>query len=149
MPSNASRPSEHPPVRGKNIKTIRWDHRLLSIHTFSVIVLETEETTETQQVSHRPIKYQPRSWSQIGTKVNGSHHGDSPLCLDQQGSKSRQNPCQVQPTENIGNSWVSSSRRATRRQVMQHFTIIGAEHSVETVHQTFLLRIESSLDRVG
>ena len=26
---NASRPSEHPPVRGKNVKTfIRWDHRL-------------------------------------------------------------------------------------------------------------------------
>ena len=29
--------------------------------------------------------------------------------LNQQGSKSRQNPCQVQPTENIGN--VSASRR--------------------------------------
>ena len=25
---NASRPSEHPPVRGKNVKTFRWDHRL-------------------------------------------------------------------------------------------------------------------------
>ena len=25
---NAPRPSEHPPVRGKNIKTLRWDHRL-------------------------------------------------------------------------------------------------------------------------
>ena len=24
---NASRPSEHPPVRGKNVKTFRWDHR--------------------------------------------------------------------------------------------------------------------------
>ena len=23
---NASRPSEHPPVRGKNVKTFRWDH---------------------------------------------------------------------------------------------------------------------------
>ena len=23
------RPSEHPPVRGENVKTFRWDHRLL------------------------------------------------------------------------------------------------------------------------
>ena len=25
---NASRTPEHPPVRGKNVKTFRWDHRL-------------------------------------------------------------------------------------------------------------------------
>ena len=25
---NASRPSEHPQVRGENVKTFRWDHRL-------------------------------------------------------------------------------------------------------------------------
>ena len=25
---NAPRPSEHPPVRGKSVKTFRWDHRL-------------------------------------------------------------------------------------------------------------------------
>ena len=43
------------------------------------IVLATEETTATQQVSHRPIKCQSRLWSQRGTKVNGSHHGDNPL----------------------------------------------------------------------
>ena len=43
------------------------------------IVLATEETTSTQPVSHRPIKCQSRSRSQIKTKVNGSHHGDSPL----------------------------------------------------------------------
>ena len=42
-------------------------------------VLATEETTVTQQVSHRPIKYQSRLWSQRGTKVNGSHRGDNPL----------------------------------------------------------------------
>ena len=56
------------------------------------IVLATEETTVTQQVSHRPIKCQSRLWSQRGTKVNGSHHGDNPLprYSDQQGSKSRQ-----------------------------------------------------------
>ena len=43
------------------------------------IVLATEETTATQQVSHRPIKCQSRLWSQRGPKVNGSHHGDNPL----------------------------------------------------------------------
>ena len=43
------------------------------------IVLATEETTVTQQVNHRPIKRQSRLWSQRGTKVNGSHHGDNPL----------------------------------------------------------------------
>ena len=43
------------------------------------IVLATKETTVTQQVSHRPIKRQSRLWSQRGTKVNGSHHGDNPL----------------------------------------------------------------------
>ena len=25
---NTPRPSEHPPVRGENIKTFRWDHRV-------------------------------------------------------------------------------------------------------------------------
>ena len=25
---NTSRPSEHPPFRGGNVKTFRWDHRL-------------------------------------------------------------------------------------------------------------------------
>ena len=43
------------------------------------IVLATEETTVTQQVSHKPIKCQSRLWSQRCTKVNGSHRGDNPL----------------------------------------------------------------------
>ena len=43
------------------------------------IVLATEETAVTEQVSHRPIKCQSRLWSQRGTKVNGSDHGDNPL----------------------------------------------------------------------
>ena len=40
-------------------------------------VLATEKTTVTQQASHRTIKCQSRSWSQTGTKVNGSRHGDN------------------------------------------------------------------------
>ena len=43
------------------------------------IVLATEKTMATQQVSHRPIKCQSRLWSQRGTKVNGSHHSANPL----------------------------------------------------------------------
>ena len=42
-------------------------------------VLATEETSVTQQVSHRRITYQSRLWSQRGTKVNGSHHAENPL----------------------------------------------------------------------
>ena len=42
-------------------------------------VFATEKTVVAQQVSHRPIKCQSRSWPQRCTKVNGSHHGDNPL----------------------------------------------------------------------
>ena len=76
---------------------------LLSIQTYiRCIVLAIEETTvTTQKVSHnRPIKCQSRSWSQKGTKVNGSHHDNSPL-LKATGIQSRQNPCHVQPTVNV------------------------------------------------
>ena len=77
-----------------------------------VVLATTEETRVTQRVSHSPIKCQSRSWSQRGStteKVNGSHRDDNPLPKPTQGSKSRQNVCQVQPTDNIGN--VSASRR--------------------------------------
>ena len=66
----------------------RIAHRLSRTHSTVVVVVDShiphtvlaiEETTVTQAVSYRPIKCQSRSWSQRGTKVNGSHHGDSPL----------------------------------------------------------------------
>ena len=76
----------------------------------------------TQQVSHRPIKYESRLWSQRGTKVNGSHHGDNPLLR----------PSGIQ---------IVTKRYAATLQAM-------APTNVETVHQTSLLRIESSLDRL-
>ena len=60
----------------RNIKNKR---ELLFDSHIQRIVLATEETTVTQQVSHRPIKYQSRSWPQRGTKVNGSHNGDNLL----------------------------------------------------------------------
>ena len=86
------------------------------------IVLATEETTVTQQVSHRPIKCQSRLWSQRGTKVNGSHHGDNPL---------------LRPT---GIQIATKSYAALQAM---------APTNVETVHQTSLLHIESNLDRLG
>ena len=63
---------------------------LLLIHTFSVLFLATEETTVvvvvvftlTDRASTTPSNIrgcQSGTWSQRGTKVNGSHHGDNPL----------------------------------------------------------------------
>ena len=90
---------------------------LLLIHT-----LATEETTVTQQVSHRPIKCQSRLWSQRGTKVNGSHHGDNPLLR----------PTGIQ----------IATKSYASLQAM-------APTNIKTVHQTSLLHIESNLDRLG
>ena len=86
------------------------------------IVLTTEETTVTQQVSHRPIKCQSRLWSQRGTKVNGSHHGDNPLL--------RQSGIQI------------ATKRYATLQAM-------ASTNVKTLHKTSLFYIDSSLDRLG
>ena len=86
------------------------------------IVLATEETTVTQQVSHRPIKCQSCLWSQRGTKVNRSHHGDYPLFR----------PTGIQ---------IATKSYATLQAM--------APTNVKTVHQTPLLHIESTLDRLG
>ena len=86
------------------------------------IVLATEETTVTQQVSPRPIKCKSRLWSQRGTKVNGSHHGDNPL---------------LRPT---GIQIATKSYAALQAM---------APTNIRTVHQTSLLHIESNLDRLG
>ena len=86
------------------------------------IVLATEETTVTQQVSPRPVKCQSRLWSQRGTKVNGSHHGDNPL---------------LRPT---GIQIATKSYAALQAM---------APTNIKTVHQTSLLHIESNLDRLG
>ena len=85
-------------------------------------VLATEETTVTQQVSHKPIKCQFRSWSQRGIKVDGSHHGDNPLLR----------PTGIQ----------IPAKCYAPLQVM-------APTNVKTVHQTSLFHIESNLDRLG
>ena len=86
-------------------------------------VLATEETTVTQQVSHRPIKYQSRLWSQRCTKVNGSHRGDNPLLR----------PTGIQ---------IATKSYATLQAM--------APINIKTVRQTPLLHIiESNLDRLG
>ena len=76
----------------------------------------------TQQVSPRPIKCQSRLWSQRGTKVSGSHHGDNPL---------------LRPT---GIQIATKSYAALQAM---------APTNIKTVHQTSLLLIESNLDRLG
>ena len=86
------------------------------------IILAIEETTVTQQVSHRPIKCQSRLLSQRGTKVNGSHQRDNPLLR----------PIGIQ---------IATKIYATLQEM--------APTNIKTVHQTPLLHIESSLDRLG
>ena len=89
------------------------------------IILATDETTVTQQVSHRPIdiKCQSRLWSQRGTKVNGSRrHDDNPLLR----------PTRIQ---------IATKSYATLQAM--------APTNIKTVHQTSLLHIESNLDRLG
>ena len=62
-----------PQSGGKNVKTFSCccccftQHNLMYVIQ-RIIALATEETTVTQQVSHRPIKCQSRLWSQRGTK---------------------------------------------------------------------------------
>ena len=86
------------------------------------IVLATEETSVTQQISHSPIKCQSRLCSQRGTKVNGSHHGDNTL---------------LRPT---GIQIATKSDAALQAM---------APTNIKTVRQTSLLHIESNLDRLG
>ena len=90
---------------------------------FQRIVLAIEETTVTQQVSHRPITCQYRLWSQRGTQVNGLHHGDNPL---------------LRPT---GIEIATKSYAALQA--------VAPTNNIKTVHQTSLLHIENNLDRLG
>ena len=113
--------------------SLRTEFSLLFVDTLFIvvvdshvqrIVLETQETTVTQQVSHRLIKCQSRLWSQRTTKVNGLHHGDNPLLR----------PTGIQ---------IATKSYYTALQAM-------ALTNIKTVHQTSLLHIiESNLDRLG
>ena len=124
------------------------------------IILATEETTMTQ-VSHRSIKCQSRSWSQEVQKSTGRIMVTTRYS-DQQGSKSRRNIFQVQPTEKligvktmslclwvqttVSTVWSAASfsefellLQVTEKTVRCHPLI-----SVKTVSQTSLLHIESN-----
>ena len=100
----------------------KWEIHVVVDSHIQRIVLASEETTVTQQVSHRPIKCQSRLWSQRGTRVNGSHHGDNPL---------------LRPT---GIQIATKSYAALQAM---------APTNIKTVHQTSILHIESNLDRLG
>ena len=67
------------------------------------VVLATVETMVTQQVSHRDLSNTNPARGHKEVRWSTGHIMVTSLYLNQQGSKSRQNPCQVQPTENIGN----------------------------------------------
>ena len=111
-------------LEGVGSVTARSIHKVSCYCIVQRIVLATEETTVTQQVSHRPIKCQSRLWSQRGTKVSGSHHGDNlPLLL---------RPIGIQ---------IVTKSYATLQAM--------APTNIKTVHQTSLLHIESNLDRLG
>ena len=120
---NLHHPSTRPHYSPGSRRRAVGDHTIVVDSHIQRIVLATEETTVTQQVSHRPTKCQSRLWSQRGTKVNGSHHGDNPL---------------LRPTV---------IRIATKSyEALQEM----AQTNIKTVHQTYLLQnIESNLDRLG
>ena len=87
------------------------------------LVLATEKSTVTQQVSHRLSNVNPACGHiERGTKVNGSHHGDNPLLR----------PTGIQ---------IATKRYATLQAM--------PPTNVKTVHQTSLLHIESNFDRLG
>ena len=102
---------------------------LLLIHTlFSVLFLQLKKLRwVTQQVSHRPIKCQSRLWSQRGTKVNGSHHGENPLLR----------PTGIQ----IANIWRGAGGR--RSLVVRGLSVIL------TLQPKFLNRVRSYVDLHG
>ena len=70
---------------------------------------------------------QSGTWSQRGTEVNGSHHGDNPL---------------LRPTGNL-------DRSKSRQKVMRLYKRWHRPINIKTIHQTSLLHIESILDRHG
>ena len=84
------------------------------------VILVTEETTVTHQVSHG--SWQPPSSSQRGTKVKGSHHDDNLLL--------RSTGIQI------------VTKRYAAPQAL-------APTNIKTVLQTSLLHLESNLDRLG
>ena len=99
------RPSEHPPVRGEKMVVVFF--------------------TLTDRASTVPSNIrgcQSGTWSQGGTKVNGSHRGDNPLLT----------PTGIQ---------IATKSNATLQAM--------APTNIKTVHRTSLLHIESSLDRLG
>ena len=108
----------------KNLNASRPSEFVVGDSHLQRIVLATEETRVTQQVSHRLIKCQSlfSLWSRKGTKVNGSRHGDNPL---------------LRPTG------IQTAKKS--------YTVLQAmaPTNVKTVHQTSLLHnIESNLDRL-
>ena len=71
---NAPRPSEHPPVMGE-----KMSKRLGGIKGCKYVVVFFTLTDRASTIPSNISGCQSGTWSQRGTKVNGSHHGDNPL----------------------------------------------------------------------
>ena len=109
-----------------------WNNNNMFLWCFSVqqttyrivVVVVVVFFTLTHRTSTMPSNIrgcQSGTWSQRGTKVNGSHHGDNPL---------------LRPT---------GIQVATK----SYATLQAMPTNNKTVHQTSLFYIESSLDRLG
>ena len=101
-----------PASRRDNSLTVEANPKSCFVLVYShirLIVLATEETTVTQQISHIPIKCQSRSYGYIEVRRSTGHSMVLTCYSDQQRSKSPQNSCQVRPSQNIGN--LSASRQ--------------------------------------
>ena len=88
----------------------------------SVVVVLFTLTDRASTIPSNIRGCQSGTWSQRGTKVNGWHHGDNPLLR----------PTRIQ---------IATKIYATLQTM--------APTNIKTVHQTSLLHIESSLDRLG
>ena len=76
FPCSADHEQDWQPYPVDPYSAICDDHTYIHTYTCSVLSLQLRrEITATQRIAHMSIKCQSRSWSQRGTKVNGSHAG--------------------------------------------------------------------------
>ena len=124
-PEGPARIQETSPPDGISQKSFKSKYFLLLLYlilAFSVLSLQLNKyqmPTTPLARSHKEVR---RSRDHIMVTARYSN----------QRSKTRQNPCQVQPTENIeylSDTNVSSPRKVTQRQVMRHFTSDSTDNS--------------------
>ena len=110
--------------RAAGLATVLSSFFGLATNTLNVLLLlySSQLTDRASTIPSNIRGCQSGTWSQRGTKVNGSHHGDNPLLR----------PTGIQ---------IATKSYATLQAM--------APTSNKTVHQTSFTHIESSLDRLG